>query len=70
MRDYTTAAAMLHTLDIQNIILLSNNPSKVKGLQENDIMIVERIPLQVPLNGHNQSYLQTKKDKLGHQLEL
>lgn len=65
-RDFTLAKQIYDYLNIREIRLLTNNPEKVKTLQEAGINVVERIPLQVGENAENEHYLHTKADKLGH----
>ena len=65
-RDYTVAADMLGQLGIRSIRLLTNNPAKVQALQRLGIAVVERLPLHMPTNPHNQGYLQTKSRRMGH----
>lgn len=65
-RDYTAAAAALAHLQVGEIHLLSNNPQKAKSLKELGVNITQTIALEIPPNEHNQFYLQTKKDKMGH----
>lgn len=66
MRDYSILKPMLEHLNIRALKLLTNNPRKVKALQELGINVVERLPHQTGRNPHNQKYLETKKGKLGH----
>ncbi|MEM8826304.1 MAG: GTP cyclohydrolase II [Pseudomonadota bacterium] len=66
-RDYGLAAAMLRTLGIANIRLLTNNPSKLSGLTSEGISIAERVPLVAGHGEHNAAYLATKRDRTGHQ---
>ncbi len=68
LRDYGVGAQILQDLQIQKINLLTNNPRKVIGLKGYNIDIVDRIPLEVAKSTHNDAYLNTKKDKLGHYL--
>ena len=65
-RDYTVAASMLRQLGVQQVRLLTNNPAKVDALQRLGITVVERLPLHMPPNPHNQGYLQTKSRRMGH----
>jgi 3,4-dihydroxy 2-butanone 4-phosphate synthase/GTP cyclohydrolase II len=69
-RDYGVGAGMLHSLNIRNIRLITNNPVKKAGLEGYGMKIVETIPLVVPPNKHNQFYLETKRDKMGHFLNI
>jgi len=65
-RDYAHAAAMLRALGIDRVRLLTNNPSKVSGLEEAGIGVIERVPHHMPANPHNADYLETKRKKSGH----
>ncbi|HSX50257.1 MAG TPA: GTP cyclohydrolase II [Cellvibrio sp.] len=66
MRDYSILKPMLEHLNIKALKLLTNNPRKVKALQDMGINVVERMPHQTGRNPHNAKYLETKKGKLGH----
>lgn len=66
LRDYGLGAQMLLDLGITRMRLLTNNPRKIVGLQGYGIEIVERVPLAPLPTLHNERYLQTKKEKLGH----
>jgi 3,4-dihydroxy 2-butanone 4-phosphate synthase/GTP cyclohydrolase II len=65
-RDYGIGAQMLRHLGITKLRLLSNNPKKRVGLIGYGIEIVENVPIIIQSNPHNEKYLQTKRDKLGH----
>ena len=67
-RDYGIGAQILRYLGISKLRLLSNNPRKRAGLLGYGLEIVETIPVQTLPNPHNEKYLQTKRDKLGHDL--
>lgn len=66
MRDYSMLEVMLEHLGIKQMRLMTNNPVKVKALQDVGVDVVERVPLNTGENPHNQKYLQTKAGKLGH----
>jgi 3,4-dihydroxy 2-butanone 4-phosphate synthase/GTP cyclohydrolase II len=68
IRDYGIGAQVLYDLGLRKVRLLTNNPSKYIGLHGYGLEEVERIPLQVGANKHNEKYLDTKKNKLGHLL--
>lgn len=68
-RDYGIGAQMLRHLGITRLRLISNNPRKRVGLIGYGLEIVENIPIQVAANPHNERYLQTKRDKLGHDMQ-
>ena len=65
-RDYTMAAAMLRQLGVARVRLLTNNPAKVEALQRLGIEVVDRLPLHMASNPHNQAYLRTKSSRMGH----
>jgi 3,4-dihydroxy 2-butanone 4-phosphate synthase/GTP cyclohydrolase II len=69
LRHYGIGAQILHDLGVRDIRLLTNNPVKVIGLEGHDLRIVERVPIQIPAGVHNRTYLQTKREKLGHLLD-
>ncbi len=69
-RDYGVGAGMLHSLGVRNIRLITNNPVKKTGLEGYGMSIVETIHLEIPSNEHNQFYLETKRDKMGHFLNI
>lgn len=66
-RDYGVGAQILRHLGICKIRLISNNPRKRVGLIGYGLEIVDNIPLKVDPNPHNERYLQTKRDKMGHE---
>ncbi len=65
-RDYGVGAQILRNLGVTKMKLLSNNPQKRAGLVGYGLAIVETIPIEISPNRHNESYLKTKRDKLGH----
>jgi 3,4-dihydroxy 2-butanone 4-phosphate synthase/GTP cyclohydrolase II len=67
-RDYGIGAQILRHLGISKLKLISNNPKKRVGLIGYGLEIVENIPIEVEANPHNEKYLQTKRDKLGHEI--
>ena len=69
-RDYGIGAQIFVALGIRKIRLLTNNPRKFIGLSGYGLEIVERVPLEIPPNSCNLNYLKTKKEKLGHILDL
>lgn len=66
LRDYGIGAQILVDLGIKSIKLLTNNPRKVVGLEGYGLQITERVPIVIPPHEHNEFYLGTKKEKLGH----
>lgn len=69
-RDYGVGANILRELQLGKIKLMTNNPVKRAGLEGYGLKIVEIVHLEAPPNIHNEFYLQTKKEKMGHILEL
>ena len=69
-RDYGVGAQILRSVGIRKMKLLSNNPKKRAGLIGYGLEIVDTVPIEVECNIHNQKYLSTKKEKMGHNLKL
>ncbi len=69
-RDFGVGAQILGTLGVTKLRLLTNNPSKRAGLEGYDLEIVEQIPIEADPNEDNMDYLRTKREKLGHLLNL
>ncbi|MFA9453677.1 MAG: bifunctional 3,4-dihydroxy-2-butanone-4-phosphate synthase/GTP cyclohydrolase II [Candidatus Aminicenantaceae bacterium] len=69
-RDYGLGAQILVSLDVTKLRLITNNPRKFIGLAGYGLEIVERVPLEIPPCEENRRYLKTKKDKMGHLLEM
>jgi 3,4-dihydroxy 2-butanone 4-phosphate synthase/GTP cyclohydrolase II len=67
-RDYGIGSQVLYDLGVRKIRLLTNNPKKIYGLEGFGLEVVERVPIHIQSNPHNERYLKTKKDKLGHLL--
>lgn len=67
-RDYGVGAQILRTLNVSKLKLISNNPKKRAGLLGYGLEIVETVPVRITPNEHNQKYLETKRDKLGHEI--
>lgn len=65
-RDYGAATAILQDLGIESVRLLTNNPEKVRQLEEHGIGVEERVPLVVGVGAFNEGYLETKRDRMGH----
>lgn len=68
LRDYGMGAQILRDLGVRKIRLLTNNPKKIIGLGGYGLEIVEQIPIRLPSNPHNERYLATKRDRMGHSL--
>ena len=66
LRDYGIGAQILKDLGLKKIRLMTNNPKKIVGLGGYDLEIVDRVPIEIDPNEHNEKYLKTKRDKLGH----
>jgi len=65
-RDYGIGCQILRDLGIRQLRLMTNNPKKRIGLSGYGLEIVERVPLEAPLNEDNADYLKTKRDRMGH----
>ncbi len=70
MRDYGIGAQILEDLGIKKVKLMTNNPKKLSGISGYGIEIVERVPIQMNHNEKNKFYLETKKEKMGHLLNM
>jgi 3,4-dihydroxy 2-butanone 4-phosphate synthase/GTP cyclohydrolase II len=68
LREYGLGAQILADLGLRTIRLLTNNPRKVVGLEGYGLEIIEQVPIRVRPNPHNERYLETKREKLGHML--
>ncbi|KQQ95900.1 GTP cyclohydrolase [Leifsonia sp. Leaf325] len=65
-RDYGAATAILDEMGITSVRLLTNNPEKVRQLEERGVTVTERVPLVVGVGAFNESYLETKRERMGH----
>src|SRR3989442_1319980 len=65
-REFALPAEILKALKIKEVRLLSNNPDKVAALEKAGIKVVERVPCEVQPHSQSESYLKTKKEKMGH----
>lgn len=70
LRGYLVPAAILKNLGVSSVRLLTNNPEKIDALEREGIRVVERVPCQVQRSDDSGRYLLTKKERLGHLLEL
>ncbi len=70
LREYGTGAQILKDLGLSQLRLLTNNPRKIVGIDGYGLHVVERVALATEPHAHNINYLKTKKDKLGHYLNL
>lgn len=68
-RDYGCGAQMLRHLDIHKMRLMTNNPTKRVGLEAYGLEIVENVPVEIAPNPYDLKYLQTKKERMGHELK-
>ena len=68
LREYGLGAQILVDLGLKTIRLLTNNPKKVVGLRGYGLKIVQQVPIKIKSNPHNEKYLNTKREKLGHLL--
>jgi 3,4-dihydroxy 2-butanone 4-phosphate synthase/GTP cyclohydrolase II len=70
LRDYGIGAQILAALGLHSIRLMTNNPKKVIGLESYGLKVVETVPILASTNEHNYQYLETKQNKMGHNLKL
>ena len=70
LRDYGVGAQILKDLGVTKLTVLTNNPKKLIGLEGHGLEITNRIPIVIEPNDENKNYLKTKKEKLGHILDL
>ena len=66
LREYGIGAQILLDLGVKQIDLITNNPRKIVGLEGYNLTINKRVPLVITANKHNEQYLKTKSEKLGH----
>ncbi len=67
-RDYGVGAQILRDMGVSKMKLMTNNPKKRAGLLGYGLEVVEAVPIEIEPNEHNQKYLFTKRDKLGHEI--
>jgi GTP cyclohydrolase II len=65
-RDYRVASEIIQLLNIKSVVLLTNNPHKLEGLEKEGIQVKRRIPLVIEANKYNRDYLKTKSKRMGH----
>jgi 3,4-dihydroxy 2-butanone 4-phosphate synthase / GTP cyclohydrolase II len=70
LRDYGIGAQILVDLGIKQIRLLTNNPRKIVGLEGYGLKVTQRVPLEIEPSQENYRYLKTKKEKMGHQIDI
>ena len=68
-RRYDMCPIMLNHLQIKEVKLITNNPLKIKALEEQGVTVIDRIPLTVGLNQFNEDYLKTKHERMSHMYE-
>lgn len=70
LRDYGIGAQILVQLGVRKMRLMTNNPKKIVGLEGYGLDVVERVPIDLGSCSHNETYMRTKKEKMGHMLDL
>ncbi|MFL6254414.1 MAG: GTP cyclohydrolase II [Pyrinomonadaceae bacterium] len=70
LRRYEQCAEVLCALGLRRVRVMSNNPDKIRAMEEACLSVVERVALEVPTTGAASCYLRTKKERMGHLLEL
>lgn len=68
-RDYGVGAQICHDLGLRSLRILTNNPKKVSRLEVYGLSVVEQLPIEITPNEHNEKYLRTKKERMGHRLD-
>lgn len=68
LREYGLGAQILADLGLRKIRLMTNNPKKIVGIEAYNLEIADRVPLEEGIHKHNRSYMETKRDKMGHLL--
>ena len=69
LRDYGVGAQILKDLGAKDLIVMTNNPKKLIGLEGQDVTIASREPVKIKASSHNKKYLSTKKNKLNHMFD-
>jgi GTP cyclohydrolase II len=69
-RQYHVATAMLQDLGVVSVAVLTNNPAKVEALRADGVKVTSRVPMDVMANQHNQGYLDTKRQRMGHLIRV
>ena len=69
-RDYAVAAQMLKALGVKSVVLMTNNPAKIEGLENYGMKVVKRAEIEIKPNEVNEKYLRTKFERMGHKLHL
>ena len=69
LRDYGVGAQILKDLGAKELIVMTNNPKKLIGLEGHDLKIADRLPVKIKPSEHNEKYLSIKKTKLNHMLD-
>jgi 3,4-dihydroxy 2-butanone 4-phosphate synthase/GTP cyclohydrolase II len=67
-RDYGVGAQILRSLGVTKMRLMTNNPTKRAGLIGYGLEVVENVPIEIESNQHNELYLKTKRDRMGHDI--
>jgi 3,4-dihydroxy 2-butanone 4-phosphate synthase / GTP cyclohydrolase II len=70
VRDYTTGAHVLRDLGVRKVRLITNNPDKQAAMADAGVVVVDRVALDAAVNASNITYLRTKKDRMGHTIDL
>lgn len=69
-RNYRVPAEMLRKLGVKSVRLMTNNPEKVEDMARSGVKVTERVPHELPAHEHDRAYLETKKERFGHFLDL
>ena len=66
LRDYAIAAQIIKDLGVKSVSLKTNNPLKIKGLEQYGVKVASREEIEIEVNVHDKKYLKTKKERMGH----
>ena len=69
-RDYAVAAQMLKALGVKSVVLMTNNPAKIEGLENYGMKVIKRAEIEIKPNEVNEKYLRTKFERMGHKLHF
>jgi GTP cyclohydrolase II len=70
LRSYELPVAIMHYFKLESVRFLSNNPDKISALERAGVCVAERVPALVEPQAHAEDYLRTKKEKMGHLLDV
>jgi len=69
-RNYNIGAYILNEIGVKTVRLITNNPAKIEGLEESGIVVKGRVPIEMKIDDHNRSYIQTKVERMNHIIDM